>query len=310
MALSRLVPASALVVLALVLGSCGSDAPATARHSSSESAAPRARVVRIVAAGDIACPPGLAVTPTQCQQGATAALARRLGPRLVLTLGDHQYNSSSLAEFAGSYAKSWGALRPITRPTIGNHEYLTPGAKGYYSYFRNRQPGPPGYYRVKVGAWQVFVLNSNCDKIRCGREATWLDRQMKAHPSRCSLVTMHHPRYSSGSEHGNDPAVIPLWRVAYKHRADLVLSGHDHNYERFKRMDAVGHLRPYRGLLEIVSGAGGRNLRPLGTRKAGSVYFEANHFGVLRLSLGARRYSWAFHDIEGQVLDSGTRTCL
>jgi hypothetical protein len=313
MAHSRLVSASAPVVLALVLdlvlGSCGT-APTAVRHSSSESAAARAPIVRVVAAGDIACPPGLAVTPTQCQQGATAALARRMNPNLVLTLGDHQYESSSLAEFNGSYAKSWGALRPRTRPTIGNHEYLTAGARGYYSYFRNRQPGPPGYYRVKVGAWQVFVLNSNCDKVSCGREATWLDRQMRAHPSRCSMITMHHPRYSSGSEHGNDPAVIPLWRVAYKHRADLVLSGHDHNYERFRRMDAVGHLRPYRGLLEIVSGAGGRSLRPLGTRKAGSVYFEASHFGVLRLNLGPRRYSWAFRDIEGQVLDSGSQTCL
>ncbi len=222
----------------------------------------------MVAAGDIACPPGLAVTPTQCQQGATAALARRLDPSLVLTLGDHQYNESSLAQFNGSYAKSWGALRPRTRPTIGNHEYLTPGAGGYYTYFRNRQPGPPGYYRVAAGAWQVFVLNSNCDKVSCAREATWLDRQMKAHPSRCSMITMHHPRYSSGGEHGNDPAVIPLWRAAYKHHNDLVLSGHEHDYERFKRMDAVGHLRPSRGMLEFVVGTGGRNLYPLGTAQA------------------------------------------
>jgi hypothetical protein len=316
MAPLRILPVPALVVLALALGSCGSAPPGTqtrntavATHAATR-AATRARVVRVVAAGDIACPPGMIVTLTQCRQVATADVARRLNPSLVLPLGDTQYEQASLAEYRDSYAKSWGTLLAKTRPTIGNHEYVTPGASGYYTYFKHRQPGPPGYYRVKAGAWQVFVLNSNCDKIRCGREATWLNRQMAAHPSKCSMITMHHPRYSSGSEHGNDPAVIPLWRAAYKHRADLVLSGHDHDYERFKRMDAVGHLRPYRGLLEIVAGTGGRSLRGLGTRKRGSVYFEASSFGVLALNLGARRFSWVFRDTDGQALDSGSRTCL
>jgi acid phosphatase type 7 len=310
MARSRLVLAPALlVVLSLVLAACGS-APQSGRDEAIDAAARPAKVFRVVAAGDIACPPGMAVEPDKCQQGATAALAARLKPNLVLTLGDHQYQESSLAQFQGSYAKSWGALLPRTRPTIGNHEYLTPGARGYYTYFRNRQPGPPGYYRVKAGAWQVFVLNSNCDKVKCGREATWLDRQMKAHPSRCSMITMHHPRYSSGAEHGNDPAVIPLWRAAYKHRADLVLSGHEHDYERFKRMDAIGHLRPYRGPQEIVVGTGGRNLYHLGTRKYGSAYFQASQFGVLQLNLRPRTYSFAFRTIGGTVLDSGSRTCF
>ena len=124
---------------ALVLTACGSG----------ERAAPdRAYAVaspghlRVVAVGDIACPPGQPVTATTCQQAATASLARRLGPDLVLTLGDHQYQSGSTAEFQG-YAATWGALRAITRPALGNHEYLTRGAAGYYDYFRGRQPGPP-----------------------------------------------------------------------------------------------------------------------------------------------------------------------
>jgi Calcineurin-like phosphoesterase len=308
MAPSRLAPA--VLVLALLLAGCGSTTPDRASTQSATPSDPaRLRTVRVVAAGDIACPPDMEVTPDKCQQGATAALARKLNPGLVLTLGDHQYQESSLAQFEGSYAQSWGALLGKTRPTIGNHEYLTP-AKGYYTYFRSRQPGPPGYYRVAMGAWQVFVLNSNCDRVRCGREATWLDRQLARHPSRCSMITMHHPRYSSGAEHGNDPAVIPLWRAAYKHRVDLVLSGHEHDYERFKRMDAVGHLRPYRGLLEIVAGTGGRNLYHLGTRKRGSAYFQATDFGVLQLNLRPRTWSWAFRSTDGRVLDSGSRTCL
>jgi hypothetical protein len=198
----------------------------------------------------------------------------------------------------------------VTRPTIGNHEYLTAGAKGYYDYFRGRQPGPPGYYRVHVGRWQLYLLNSNCDKVSCGAEAAWLDRQMAAHPARCSLVTMHHPRYSSGGEHGNDAAVVPLWRAALRHRNDLVLSGHDHDYERFKRMDARGRLKPRRGMLEIVSGAGGRSFYPLGRRKRGSAYAQASVFGVLQLDLRPRSFSWAFRGIDGRTLDSGWRRCL
>ncbi|WP_051276387.1 metallophosphoesterase [Marmoricola sp. URHB0036] len=310
MAPSRLVTLPALVVLTLALTSFGSAPAAPPSEGTATPAAARVSTFRVVAAGDISCPPGEAVTPTRCQQGATAALASRLKPNLVLTLGDHQYQESSLAQFQGSYAKSWGALRSRTRPAIGNHEYLTPGAEGYYTYFRYRQPGPPGYYRVQAGAWQVFVLNSNCDKINCSREATWLDRQMKAHPSRCSMITMHHPRYSSGAEHGNDPAVIPLWRAAYKHHTDLVLTGHEHDYERFKRMDAVGHLRPYRGMLEFVVGTGGVNLYHLGTRKLGSARYQDTRFGVLQLNLHPRTYSFAFRATNGQVLDSGSRTCL
>ena len=132
----------------------------------------------------------------------------------MLTLGDHQYDKNTLAEYRASYDKSWGALLPRTRPAIGNHEYKTAGASGYYTYFRSRQPGPPGYYRVTAGGWNIYVLNSNCGFVSCGAEAAWLDRQMKAHPSRCSLVTMHHPRYSSGYEHGNNTAVKPLWAAA------------------------------------------------------------------------------------------------
>ena len=269
-----------------------------------------ASTVRVVAAGDIACPPGGTVTATTCQQAATAATARAFRPDLVLTLGDHQYEEDSLAQFQASYASSWGTLLSKTRPAIGNHEYRTPGAAGYYSYFEDRQPGAPGYYRVTAGSWNVYVLNSNCTQVSCATEAAWLDRQMAAHPSRCSVVTMHHPRYSSGSEHGDNTAVKPLWAAAYRHRNDLVLSGHDHDYERFARMDASGHVRPRRGMMEIVAGAGGKNLYHLGTRKAGSAYFQARKPGVLQLLLRNGAYTWSFKATDGTVMDSGSRSCL
>ncbi len=223
--------------------------------------------VRVVAAGDIACAPGEPVTKESCQHVATAALAKSLDPELVLTLGDTQYPKSSLADLRASYDKSWGGLLDRTRPTLGNHEYYTSGATGYYAYFKDRQPGPPGYYRFNIGGWKIYVLNSNCTKVSCAEEAAWMERGMKAYPMKCTIVTMHHPRYSSGSEHGNNTAVKPLWAVAYKHRNDIVLSGHDHDYEWFTRMDGLGHYSSV-GMQSFVVGTGGKDLYHLGTRQA------------------------------------------
>jgi hypothetical protein len=306
--------AVALSVVLLVSG-CGSTASSSSSGAPVKAPAEQARAaassttLRVVAVGDIACPPGMPTSGTTCRQRETAALTRSLRPDLVLTLGDHQYDKSSPADFAGSYDKSWGSLLGITRPTIGNHEYLTPGARGYYSYFAKRQPGPPGYYRVAANGWNIYVLNSNCDKVSCPYEAAWLKRQMAAHPSRCSIVTMHHPRYSSGLEHGNNTAVKRLWRAAYRHRNEIVLSGHDHDYERFRPMDASGHVKRRRGMQEFVSGAGGRNLYRLGTRKRGSAYYQAHTPGVLFLGLKAGAYSWSYRSTSGAVLDAGSRRC-
>jgi hypothetical protein len=305
----RLVLGLTTLTLVLATAGCGTTERPVARDRDTARSAAATSEVRVVAVGDIACEPGEPASGTTCRQAETAALATRLRPDLVLTLGDHQYNANSSAEFAGSYDKSWGALLPRTRPTIGNHEYVTPGATGYYTYFRSRQPGPPGYYRVVAGGWNIWVLNSNCDKVSCRTEAAWLDRQMKAHPSRCSIVTMHHPRYSSGLEHGNNTAVKPLWAAAYRHRNDLVLSGHDHDYERFRPMDAKGHVKPRRGMVEFVSGTGGKNLYRLGTRKRGSVYYQARTPGVLLLALHPGYYSWSYRSTSGAALDSGSRRC-
>jgi hypothetical protein len=317
---SRRAAVLAVTAALLALSACSSSAGAgsagasrtqqRAATSSAEVAAASTAETRVVATGDIACPAGGKVSATTCQQGATAKTALAFRPDLVLTLGDHQYQSNSLAEYQASYARSWGQLLAKTRPTIGNHEYLTPGAAGYFDYFRDRQPGPPGYYRVTTNGWNVYVLNSNCTKVSCSTEAKWLDQQMAAHPSRCSLVTMHHPRYSSGLEHGNNTAVRPLWAAAYKHRNDVVLSGHDHDYERFARMDGDGHVQSQRGMMEFVAGAGGNSLYHLGTRKAGSAYFQASRPGVLEMLLKSGSYSWAFKATNGTTLDSGSRSCL
>ena len=292
-----------------VLGLLAALGPTPSTAASSERLGSKARAITVVAAGDIACPPGASSAARQCQQSATAELTRRISPDAVLALGDLQYDEGSLRDFRRSYDDAWGSLKPITYPVPGNHEYRTPGAAGYYRYFDGRQPGAPGYYTTTLGAWRVYALNSNCDQIDCGKEGHWLRSQLRAHPSRCSLLTMHHPRYSSGSEHGSDPHMRQFFATADNHGVELVLAGHDHDYERFRRMDADGNVREH-GVMEVVSGLGGKSIYKLGQRVPGSAYSEDDHFGVLKLRLAPGAYRWAFKTVDGSTLDRGHRSCL
>jgi hypothetical protein len=306
----RVIATIALLAGAMLASGCGNQQGASpvSRADTAAYVAAAAGSVRVVAVGDIACAPGKRATPTTCRQRATARLATRLNPQLVLTLGDNQYESGRLRQFRRSYAKSWGKLLSRTRPTIGNHEYVTPGARGYYRYFRSRQPGAPGYYRTTAGAWAVYNLNSNCSKVSCATEAAWLDRSLAQHPTKCTVITMHHPRYSSGYEHGNNTSVQPLWAAAARRGVDIVLAGHDHDYERFVPMDAAGKASSA-GMQEFVVGTGGKSLYHLGTRKAGSAYFQASTHGVLALDLRQGSYRWSYYALNGSVLDRGTRSC-
>ena len=304
---------SALAALALLASACGSTGEGPTRSEGVDDAAPAAGLADVtgplvVAVGDIACPPGAQTTPSACREQDTAALATSLRPRRVLALGDLQYDAGSRYGFRHSYAHSWGALRSITRPVPGNHEYRTAGAKGYYSYFSGRQPGAPGYYAYDVGSWRVYALNTNCGEIGCARENRWLARDMQRNPHRCTLLQMHHPRYSSG-QHGSNAFVRPLWRTALAHGADVAVAGHDHHYERFRPMNAAG--TPVRGgITSFVAGAGGRSLYGLSVTVAGSVVRQPDAFGVLALRLGKGRYAWEYRSVDGAVLDEGTRRCV
>lgn len=280
-------------------------------HDRAMTTAARARVVgpTLVAVGDIACPAGIPRTTTTCRQDSTAIVARAINPTYVLTLGDEQYQNGSLAEFRGGYDLSWGAVKSKTKPLPGNHEYNTAGAAGYYTYFGQQ---PPGYYAFDVNGWRVYMLNSNCTKINCTLEAMWLVRDMNAHPRACSLIAMHHPRYSSGLEHGSstDPQVRLMWRVAYGRHADVALAGHDHDYERFARMNGDFGVRRSSGILSYVVGTGGRNLYHPGRKRYGSEYFQHTNTGVLKLVLGSGAWAWDFRATSGRSLDAGSRSCV
>jgi hypothetical protein len=279
----------------------------------------RAPTVTVAAVGDMACDPdesayrGGAGTSTRCRQRAVSDLVVSRDPDHLFALGDLQYSSGSLADFRTSYGRSYGRLRSVTRPVVGNHEYLTSGAAGYWDYFGTRAgPRGKGWYSFTAGAWHVVALNSNCTKVSCAtgsEQLTWLRADLAAHRARCTIVMWHHPRWSSGSEHGDDPAVAPFVQAAYDAGVDVVLTGHDHDYERFAPMRPSGALDRGRGLRSFVVGTGGRNLRSVG-RRSTTEAVSASSFGALFLTLRPTSYSWSFVPAAGgRFTDSGSAAC-
>ena len=259
----------------------------------------------LLAAGDIAS------CASRGDEATARLLARLRGT--VAAIGDTVYESGSDAEYRRCYVPSWGRFKARTRPAVGNHEYGTAGAAGYFHYFGRRAHPPRGYYSYDLGAWHVVVLNSNCDEAGgCGAgsaQERWLRRDLAAHRTRCTLAYAHHPRYSSGF-HGNDRTLRDLWRALYAAGADVVLAGHDHHYERFAPMTPDDRLDARRGLREFVVGTGGRSLRPPFFVKRGSQVRDWSTYGVLELKLGAAGYRWRFVPVAGGTFrDAGSGRC-
>jgi len=258
----------------------------------------------VAAVGDIACSP----QTSSCGDNATAALINARDPAALFVLGDAQYDSGTLAEFWGSYDQSYGRFLPKTFPVPGNHEYKTSGASGYYRYFGTRAHGSPGYYAFNHNGWRIYALNSNCSEINCTAERSWMVADIKDHRADCQAMIMHHPRYSSGAEHGSSTVPRRFWTVALDSRFELALAGHDHSYERFARMDADGNVRTS-GIQSFVSGLGGKSRYGFGARVPGSKVRYNSKDGVLFLGLRAAGYSWDFRSVDDISRDSGSASC-
>jgi acid phosphatase type 7 len=277
--------------------------------------------VTILAAGDIACDPasehfnGGLGTEKRCRQKYVADLIGQLKPDAVLTLGDSQYEENTLEQFLASYDLSWGKYKALTYPVAGNHEYLTRNAADYYSYF-GAVAGDPnkGYYSYDLGAWHIIALNSNCDKVDgCSApspQGQWLKADLAAHPNQCTLAYWHHPRFSSG-HHGNNAEYTDFWTILQQAGAELILTGHDHNYERFAAQDARGNAVP-NGIVQFVVGTGGKGIRPLETLQPNSAARSSEVYGALELTLEPSSYSWNFrveNQTETPFSDSGQAAC-
>ena len=232
----------------------------------------------------------------------------------MLTLGDNQYENGALDKYLASYDPSWGAVKAITKPAPGNHEYLTAGATGYYQYFGVAAGDPAkGYYSWDVGAWHMVVVNSNCSSAGgCAKgspQETWLRADLAAHPSACTLAYWHHPRFSSG-EHGDNASMTAIWQALVDGGADVVLSGHDHDYERFAPMLADGTIDTGRGMRQFVVGTGGKNSYVFNAPRAGSEVRATGLAGVIELTLHASGYDWRFLPASGSTFtDQGTQAC-
>ena len=267
----------------------------------------QASTTTLVGAGDIA----------GCAEEDSAATARLLGNTkgTVFTLGDNVQGQGDSNEFKNCYDPTWGRYKKRTKPSVGNHEYITAGAKPYYNYFgwRAGKPGR-GYYSYDRGSWHVVVLNSNCDKVGgCGRRSTqgrWLRKNLARHSSRCTMAYFHHPLQATGTNTPS-PQVRPFWRMLHDRGADLIVNGHAHRYERHAPMTPNG-TRSAKGIRQFVVGTGGadgggeihRSQTPnLQRVKVGTP-------GVLRLGLRADSYAWKFVPIPGKSFtDSGKDRC-
>jgi 3',5'-cyclic AMP phosphodiesterase CpdA len=282
--------------------------------STAASAAAAKPAPLITAVGDIACSPGTPVTATTCHQANVANAMAKLKPDSVWLLGDIQYSRGRLAAFQESFGPAFEKLKPQWRPTPGNHEYYTAGATGYYDFF-GKQAGPDrrGYYSFNLGKWHIVSLNSNCDVLDLCRadspQGKWLKADLKRHPRLCTAAYWHHPLYSSGYEHGSNPITRPLWKILEKSRAEVVLTGHDHDFELFPRQDAYGNLNDAKGLEQFVVGTGGKSQYSWGKIEKHSKFRRGNVFGFLSMRLNAKSYNWRFINDEGKTLNRGSKRC-
>jgi hypothetical protein len=266
--------------------------------------------VVLVGTGDIASCSGVG-------DEATAKLLDDI-PGTVFTTGDNAYPDGSAEDFRECYDPSWGRFKNRTKPAPGNHEYYTKEAEGYFDYFGKAAGDPDkGYYSYDLGAWHLIALNSNtCEEGLggCGAsspQVRWLKADLSANDDkRCTLAYFHHPRFSSGEVHGNTPEVKPFWGVLYEAGADVILSGHEHNYERFAPQDPDGKADPKRGIREFVVGTGGANHYHILDPLPNSEVHNDNTYGVLKLTLHPKSYEWRFLPAaSGEFTDSDEDQC-
>ena len=263
----------------------------------------------VAAAGDIACKAKSKPGKTCQHKAVSDAILADRGVTTVLSLGDNQYENGSLSDYQSSYGQTWGRLKDKTRPVPGNHEYKTQGAAGYYDYFGSAAGDrSKGYYSFDVGGWHFIALNSEVDLKRGGRQVAWLKTDLNSHPNRCVAAYWHQPRWSSGTEHGDDPAVAPFFETLYAANADLILNGHEHSYERFQPLNPSGVPDDKRGLVEIVSGLGGRNHYPVRGR-ATTAAKDNTSYGYSRLTLHPDSADITFRSAVGSYQDSYRLNC-
>ena len=259
----------------------------------------------LVGAGDIA----------GCSYEEDEATAKLLDaiPGTVFAAGDLAYGSGTERQFRDCYGPTWGRHLERTRPVPGNHDYDTDEARPYRDYFGEAALGPDGetWYSFDLGTWHIVMLDSNCTHVDCEEgsdQVRWLIDDLAASDAECTAAIFHHPRFSSGF-HGNDRDVAPFWDVLYEAGADVVINGHDHDYERFAPQDPDANEDRAAGLRQFVIGTGGARLRDFEETAANSELRAIVSHGVLKFTLRDGRYDWEFVATSGPFSDRGSAAC-
>jgi acid phosphatase type 7 len=268
--------------------------------------------VTLVGAGDIA-------SCSSDRDKATADVLAQVSGT-VFTLGDNVYPDGTASQFQNCYHPTWGEQKSRTKPSVGNHEYHTEKASGYFGYFGARAGNPSkGYYTYKRGSWRIIVLNSNCSEVGgCGELSTqggWLRQTLTSYQAGCTLAYFHHPLFASTG--AASPEVRPFWNILYDHDADVILSGHAHYYERFAPQRPDGTRDGSSGIREFVVGTGGAPpVNPMTSPRAANSVVDSEKspgitaYGVLKLRLSAGSYTRKFLPVAGETFtDSGTGQC-
>jgi hypothetical protein len=276
----------------------------------------------LAAAGDIACNSNVA-SSSGCLQQATSDLIAQVNPQAVLALGDTQYETGAYADFMQYYHPTWGRFKAITYPVPGNHEFGTSGGSGYYQYFYDgtnpavvqNDTQRKGYYSADLtNNWHMVAINLdpciNNNTTECNAEITWLQSDLQRHPTQCTLAQFHESYYTSGTR-GPELAGRPFVQVLYDNNADVILSAHQHFYERFAPQTPDNVRDDVRGLRSFTVGTGGKDSPTLGqTTYPNLVIRKAPAFGILKLELTSNGYSWQFISVPGQTFtDSGSANC-
>ena len=266
----------------------------------------------IAGAGDIAASNGGSEATAKLLDGMPDLAA-------VFTTGDNAYPDGTDANYATYYHPTWGRHKAKTRPVPGNHEYHVADAPGYFNYF-SAAAGPrgKGWYSYDVGAWHLIALNSSragstCSPVPCGpgsEQYEWLKADLAMHPNRCVLAYWHHPLFTRGNYSPGIAGVKPLWDLLYANGADVVLNGHDHNYQRFAPLNPSGQLDTLRGIREFVIGEGGNTEYTVQSPGGNLEASQSGTRGVLRLALHPTSYDWEFVPVAGKTYrDAGAGTC-
>ena len=223
-----------------------------------------------------------------------AKLIRRADPDRIVYLGDI-YPEGTASDFE-RWAEPWQGLLDLMEPTPGNHDWAK-ASEGYGPFWEGVRGSPPrSVYSFMAGGWKIISANSEDTRWRRVRDRL---RAESRGGGTCRIAFWHRPRYTAGHHEGGNAHAEAFWE-AVEGRARILLAGHDHNMQRFRQRD---------GIVQFVSGAGGRRLYPVNERDKRLAFSNDSRYGALRLDLEPGRAAWRFVDARGRVLDRGTVRC-